>query len=166
MIGRTSPRDPTLIAIQTSKGPSSALINAAWTSTLIASDLNLSIFLAWQAARCHNVEEQQKIFKDALLYPGLLVFAIMRKKSLFIHLIQSAGTYPKVPGANGNLPGKRIGFLGDQTKYAIPNMVELGKNTAWGWDDMMLPTDLSPMDEFYQNPNNRMKFWVPKQGIP
>jgi hypothetical protein len=94
------------------------------------------------------VEEQRRFWKNALLYLGLLVFVVMREKSPFIHLVHLAGTYPKVPGADSNWEGKSIGFLGDHTTYATPQMVELGKNTTWGWDDSMRPTDLSIMDEF------------------
>jgi hypothetical protein len=42
-----------------------------------------------------------------------MVFAGMRKKSPFIHLIHSAGIYPEIPGADPEWHGKRIGFLGD-----------------------------------------------------
>jgi hypothetical protein len=126
----------------------------------------VATFLAWQADRRNDAEEQRKFREDALLYPDLLVFAVMRKKSPFIHLIHSAGTYPKVPGADGDWQGKSIGFLGDRTSFATPQMVELGKTTAWGWEDMLLPTDLGAMVEYYQSVEHRLAYWAPEPDTP
>jgi hypothetical protein len=58
----------------------SALTQASLSSTLPTTDKDLSTFLAWQSSRRHDSEEQKKFQEDALLYPGLLVFAVMRKK--------------------------------------------------------------------------------------
>ena len=89
-------------------------------------------FLAWQATRRVDGEEQKCFREDAQGYPQLLVFATMQKKSPFIHLMHSAGIYPRVPGAGPEWQGKSIGFLGDCTRFASPHMTELGRTTTWG----------------------------------
>lgn len=112
------------------------------------------------------MEEQKKFREDALAFPRLLVFACMRKKSVFIHLIHSAGVYPNIPGADPAWKGKAVGFLGDRTTFAVPQMVELGKNIAWAWDDPPICTDPEAMQAFYASPGNKEKFWIPPGEAP
>ena len=45
-------------------------------------------------------------------------------------------------------------------------MVELGKNTAWGWEELMLPTDCLTMETFYGTEENQMMFWTPDPTVP
>jgi hypothetical protein len=45
-------------------------------------------------------------------------------------------------------------------------MVELGKNTAWAWEETMLTTDATTMVDFYNCPGNHMKFWTPAADSP
>jgi hypothetical protein len=126
----------------------------------------LTMFLIWQASRRQDREDQKKFREDVLLYPRLLVFACMRKKSPLFHLVHSAGVYPKIPGADPEWQGKSISFLRDRSKYANPQMVELRKTMAWAWDDVMLPTDLLPMEDFYSCPGNHLKFRAPGNSSP
>ena len=108
-----------------------ALTQQALTGNLIRTSEDLATFLAWQANRQTDSEEQTKFQEDALLYPKLLVFTAMQKKSQFIHLIHSAGTYPKMPRADPEWHGKSLGFLQDRMQFASLQLVDLGKNTAW-----------------------------------
>ena len=123
-------------------------------------------FLDWQSSRQADGKEQKRFREDTLLYPKLLVFAAMCKKSPFVHPIHSAGTYPKIPGADPEWQGKSIGFLGDRTQFASPQMVDLGKITAWAWEEQLIPMDTLPMETFYQDEVNRLKFWTPEANVP
>ena len=116
---------------------------------------DLIAFLDWQSSRHGDGEEQRKFRNDALAFPHLLVFAVMRKKSPFIHLVHSAGVYPNIPGADPAWKGKIIRFLGDRTKFASPQMVELGKNVVWAWDDPQISIDVAAMTSFYTACNKR-----------
>jgi hypothetical protein len=144
----------------------SALGDMALRAAAASTNAELQSFLQWQLGRRGDGEEQKRFREDAMLYPKLLVFAVMRKKSPFIHLVHSAGVYPKIPGADPDWQGKSIGFLGDRTQFASPHMVELGKTTAWGWEEIMLPTDSYPMERFYDAVENRLKFWMPEATAP
>ena len=87
-------------------------------------------------------------------------------KSPFVHLIHSAGTYPKILGSDPEWQGKRIGFLGDRTQFSSRQMVDLGKNTAWSWDEQLIPTDTLLLVMFYQAKANHLKFWTPEKTAP
>jgi hypothetical protein len=141
--------------------PSSALVTTSQQDTTIKSSTDLLAFLDWQSSRRRNTDEQKKFREDALAFPRLLVFATMRKKSPFVHLVHSAGIYPNIPGADPAWKGKAVGFLGDRTRYATPQMVELGKNVAWAWDDSPICKDVVAMQAFYAMPENREKLWSP-----
>jgi hypothetical protein len=142
------------------------LIRTRQLDDTIKTSIDLIAFLEWQAMRRGDVEEQKKFREDALAFPRLLVFACMRKKSAFIHLIHSAGVYPNIPGADPAWKGKAVGFLGDRTTFAVPQMVELGKNIAWAWDDPPICTDPEAMQAFYATPGNKEKFWIPPVEAP
>ena len=66
-------------ATNTGKGscPSSALASISLSGTFLATSDNLTKFLVWQLCRRNDGEEQKKFREDALLYPKLLVFAVM-----------------------------------------------------------------------------------------
>jgi hypothetical protein len=123
-------------------------------------------FLAWQAGRRTDGEDQKRFREDAHGYPTLLVFATMRKKSPFVHLMHSAGIYPRVPGADPDWQGKSVGFLGDRTKFATPQMVELGRTSAWGWEDQQVSRDGIAMEAYYGDSANRERFWIPTPDAP
>lgn len=123
-------------------------------------------FLAWQATRRNDAEEQKRFREDAQGYTDLLVFAMMRKKSPFIHLLHSAGVYPRVPGADPEWQGKSLGFLGDRTRFASPHLIELGRTTAWGWEDQQVSRDGIAMTAFYGDASNRHRFWTPPPETP
>jgi hypothetical protein len=89
----------------------------------------------------------------------------MRKKSPFVHLV-SAGIYPNIHGADPGWKGKPVGFLEDKTKYAVPQMIELGKNVVCAWDNPQICKDVVEMKAFYALPDNREKFWVPQGEGP
>lgn len=59
-----------------------------------------------------------------------------------------------------------VGFLGDKTAFAAPQIVELGKNVAWAWDDPPICKDVEAMKAFYTIPDNGGKFWVPPDNAP
>jgi hypothetical protein len=121
--------------------------------THIKSSKDLLKFLAWQADWRKDIKEQCSFQENVLNYPRLLVFMVMRKKSPYIHLIQSAGVYPKVPGADQDWKGTGIGFLGDKIQYGCLLMVELGKTTPWPWEDSTI-TDEVATATFYTIPEN------------
>jgi hypothetical protein len=79
---------------------SSALIRICTTEPPIRTAEELAVFLQWQSNRRKEVEEQKRFREDAAGYSQLLVFAAMRKKLPYIHLIHSVGIYPNVPGAD------------------------------------------------------------------
>jgi hypothetical protein len=144
----------------------SALISSCRDDNTIRTGADLIAFLEWQASRRGDGEEQKKFREDALAFPRLLVFACMRKKSIFVHLIHSAGVYPNIPGADPAWKGKIVGFLGDKITFAAPQMVELGKNVAWAWDDPLICKDTEAMAAFYAVPENKEKFWIPPGDAP
>jgi hypothetical protein len=90
----------------------------------------------------------------------------MQKKSPFVHPVHSAGIYPNIPGADTAWKGKIIGFLGDRTEFANPQMVELMKNVAWAWDDPLISMDTAAMTTFYALPANREAMWSPAADVP
>ena len=51
-------------------------------------------------------------------------------------------------------------------QFASPQLVDLGKNTAWAWEEQLIPTDTLPMVMFYQIEANRTKFWTPEANMP
>jgi hypothetical protein len=151
------------IAGQAPTQPStSALIQVCEKHPLVKTTEDIKTFLAWQASRRGETEEQKRFRDDAAGYSTLLVFAAMRKKSPHIHLIHSAGIYPNVPGADRDWCGKCIGFLGDRTKFATPQLVELGKTTAWGWEEHVVCVDDTAMAMFYAAPDNAGQWWTPE----
>lgn len=145
---------------------SSALIVACTSVGRTFTIKKVHEFLAWQATRRTDGEEQKRFREDAQGYPHLLVFATMRKKSPFVHLIHSVGIYPRVPGADPDWQGKSVGFLGDRTKFANPQMVELGRTTAWGWEDQQVSRDGIAMTAYYGDTANRERFWTPAPDAP
>jgi hypothetical protein len=175
-----TPWDPTATPQNTpAPGPSPGGERATVTdenfSALVAACTNLGKkftlasvhkFLAWQASGRADGDEQKRFREDAQGYPQLLVFATMRKKSPFIHLMHSAGTYPRVPGADPDWQGKSLGFLGDRTRYANPQMIELGCTTAWGWEDQQVSRDGIALLAYYRDAANRDRFWMPAPEAP
>lgn len=145
---------------------SSALILACQTLGKTFTLQKLHEFLAWQAGRRADGEEQKRFREDAQGYPQLLVFGTMRKKSPFVHLMHSVGIYPRVPRADPEWQGKSIGFLGDRTRFSNPQMVELGRTTAWGWEDQQVSRDGIAMTAHYGTPANRERFWTPAPEAP
>lgn len=139
----------------------SALIATCHNDGTIKTTADLIAFLDWQSSRRGEVEEQKRFREDALAFPSLLVFATMRKKSPFIYLVHSAGVYPNIPGADQAWKGKAVGFLGDKTRFANPQMIELGKTVAWAWDDPAICRDTTAMKAHYDRPANKEKFWAP-----
>lgn len=133
----------------------SALVRVCQRGRGLKTQDDLIAFLEWQSSRRGDGEEQRKFREHALAFPHLLVFATMRKKSQFIHLVHSAGIYPNIPGADPSWKGKIIGFLGDKTRFANPQLVELGKNVAWAWDDPLVSLDAAAMTTFYASPDNK-----------
>jgi hypothetical protein len=127
---------------------------------------DLVAFLEWQSSRRGEGEEQRKFREDALAFPHLLVFAVMRKKSPFIHLAHSVGIYPNIPGADPSWKGKIIGFLGDRTRYASPQLVELSKNVAWAWDDPLVSRDSEAMLAHQRATAASPAFWTPAVNAP
>ena len=144
----------------------SALVLASRGDKSIKTSQDLIAFLEWQSSRRGDSEDQKRFREDALAFPRLLVFATMRKKSPYVHLVHSAGIYPNIPGADPAWKGKAVGFLGDKTKFALPQMIELGKSAAWGWDDPPICKDVVAMKAFYAIPENVYKFWVPPGTEP
>lgn len=144
----------------------SALVATSQQDTAIKTVADLIAFLEWQSSRRGEVEEQKRFREDALAFPRLLVFATMRKKSPYIHLVHSAGVYPNIPGADPAWKGKVVGFLGDKTKFANPQMIELGKTVAWAWDDPAVCKDSLAMTAFYESPENAEKLWTPPGDAP
>jgi len=123
----------------------------------IKSPQDLQKFLQWQAHQRVEPNEQKRFREDALGYLHLLVFAVMQKKSPYIHLIHSAGIYPNVSGADRDWCGKSIGFLGDRTQVATQQVVELGCTTAWGWEEDSTCMDVTKMLAFFAIPDNKEK---------
>jgi hypothetical protein len=150
----------------TAEPSKSYLIRACQDGGGIKSKADIVAFLGWQASRRRDGEEQKRFREDALAFPHLLVFGAMRKKSPFVHLVHSAGVYPNIPGADPSWKGKIIGFLGDKTDFAVPQMIELGKNVAWAWDDPMVVGDAGALSDFYHNPENREKLWGAGPEMP
>lgn len=93
----------------------SALVQTCQQGGGIRTTKDLQEILAWQMSHCSDGDEQKRFREDLLAFPQLLVFATMRKKSLFIHLVHSAGMYPNIPGADPCWKGKIVGFMGDKT---------------------------------------------------
>ena len=143
----------------------SALVKMCTVNPPVRTTDEIATFLQWQAGRRGEVEEQKRFRDDAAGYSQLLVFAAMRKKSPHIHLIHSVGIYPNVPGADRDWCGKCIGFLGDRTKVATPQVIELGRTTAWGWEDQVGCVDGTAMDDFFAAPTNKDKWWTPDPSI-
>lgn len=90
----------------------------------------------------------------------------MRKKSPYIHLMHSAGIYPNIPGADPAWRGKIIGFLGDRTQFASPQLIELGKNVAWAWDDPLICTDSNALVVFQAAHDAEPGLWTPGADTP
>jgi hypothetical protein len=133
----------------------SALAQAAENTATINTTEDLYKFLDWRANRRDSAQEQAKFKDDAFQYPGLLVFAIMRPRNAFIHLLHSIQTYPNAPGSDPAWKGKTIGFLGDRTNYSpAPQMVELKEKAPWVWENKLVCTDLTELDMFYAVPRN------------
>jgi hypothetical protein len=59
-----------------------------------------------------------------------------------------------------------VGFLGDKTKFANPQMIELGKMVAWAWDDPAVCKDSVAMAAFFELHENREKLWTPPVDAP
>ena len=144
----------------------SALVATSHQDEAIKTAADLIAFLEWQSSRRGEAEEQKRFREDALAFPRLLVFVTMRKKSPYIHLVHSAGVYPNIPGAYPVWKGKAVGFLGDKTKFANPQMIELGKTVAWAWDDPAICKDSVVMATYYELPENREKLWTPPGDAP
>jgi hypothetical protein len=144
----------------------SALVATSQQDKAIKTASDLIAFLEWQSSRRGEVEEQKRFRDDPLAFPWLLVFATMRKKSPYIHLVHSAGVYPNIPGADPAWKGKAVGFLGDKTKLVVPQMIELGKTVAWAWDDLAICKDSTAMAAFYELPENKDKLWTPPGDAP
>jgi hypothetical protein len=144
----------------------SALVATSQQDKAIETASDLIAFLEWQSSRRGEVEEQKRFREDPLAFPRLLVFATMRKKSPYIHLVHSAGVYPNIPGADPAWKGKAVGFLGDKTKLVVPQMIELGKTVAWAWDDLAICKDSTAMAAFYELPENKDKLWTPPGDAP
>jgi hypothetical protein len=143
------------------------LIQASAGSSLIQTAAELYEFLDWQASRKESNQEQSKFKEDALSYPGLLVFAMMRPKIPYIHLLHSVQAYPNAPGSDPAWKGKTIGFLGDRTSYSpAPQMVELKEKAPWMWETRLIVNDLTALDHFYAIPGNAEKLWTPEATLP
>lgn len=56
--------------------------------------------------------------------------------------------------------------MGDKISFAAPKLIELGKNAAWTWDDLLVSMDMVSMITFYEAPANCKCFWQPKAGAP
>ena len=89
-----------MLPCHTTHAGTSTLIRAWTMNNPIRLTMDLQNFLQWQANWCYEPEEQKCFLEDAQGYPHLLVFAAMRKKSLYIHLIHSTGIYPNIPGVD------------------------------------------------------------------
>ncbi|KAL3788682.1 hypothetical protein HJC23_001881 [Cyclotella cryptica] len=139
----------------------SALIKVCTTNPPVRTPEETVTFLQWQASRRGEAEEQKRFRDDAAGYPHLLVFAAMRKKSPHIHLVHSVGIYPNIPGADKDWCGKCIGFLGNRTGVATPQAIELGRSTAWGWEDQVGCVDGRAMDLFFAAAVHSEKWWTP-----
>ena len=144
----------------------SALTQACGINSTIRSPEDLYEFLEWQSSRKESPQEQAKFKEDAMSYPGLLVFAIMRPKVPFIQLLHSIQAYPNAPGSDPAWKGKTIGFLGDRTSYSpAPQMVELKEKAPWAWENRLVVNDLTEMDQFYVVPGNSTVLWTPDPTV-
>jgi hypothetical protein len=162
-IARTSERETT----SPSNEDESALIARSTENTSIKTAGDLYEFLDWQANRKGSPPEQAKFKEDAFNFPGLLVFAVMRPKSLHIQLLHSIQVYPNAPGSDPAWKGKTIGFLGDRTRYSpAPQMIELKEKAPWAWETKQICNDVTVMDSFYANPGNSEKLWTPDGTAP
>jgi hypothetical protein len=140
----------------------SALTQACVNNSNIRSLEELYEFLEWQSSRKESPQEQARFKEDAMGYPGLLVFAMMRPKVPYIQLIHSIQVYPNAPGSDPTWKGKTIGFLGDRTSYSpAPQMVELKEKVPWAWESRLVVNDLTALDHFYVVPGNSNVLWTP-----
>ena len=144
----------------------SALIQACENGSPIQSPEDLYEFLDWQASRKESPQEEAKFKEDALSYPGLLVFAVMRPKIPFIQLLHSVQAYPNAPGSDPAWKGKTIGFLGDRTSYSpASQMVELKEKAPWTWENRLVVNDLTELVHFYVVSGNSDKLWTPEPTL-
>lgn len=144
----------------------SALTQACVSNSTIRSPEELYEFLEWQSGRKESQQEQAKFKEDAMSYPGLLVFAMMRPKIPVIQLIHSIQAYPNAPGSDPAWKGKTIGFLGDRTSYSpTPQMVELKEKAPWAWESRLVVNDLTELDQFYVVPGNSNVLWTPDPTV-
>jgi hypothetical protein len=139
----------------------SALTEACENSSPIRTPEDLYKFLEWQLNRKESLQEQAKFKDDAMGYPGLLVFAIMRPKVPFIQFLHSMQAYPNALGSDPAWKGKTIGFLGDRTSYSLAlQMVELKEKAPWAWENRLVVNDLTVLDQFYMVPGNANTLWT------
>lgn len=56
--------------------------------------------------------------------------------------------------------------MGDKTRFAVPQLIELGKNVVLTWDDPQISMDIMAMMTFYSQLTNQEKLWQPDAGAP
>lgn len=87
------------------------------------------------------------------------------RKSPFIHLVHSMGVYPNIPRVDPSRKGKIIGFMEDRTRFAAPQLVVLGKNVSWTWEDLQISMNMVVMTIFYRSQPMEKNFGNRTQGL-